>query len=267
MSAHAIEDGWIAGKLLGPSGDVPVRRQEKPPYVRLATATPNLVLHTTETDRLVPLQYPSQFQVGEGVIVQHRPLWAKGEALRGDTTNDPYAMQIEIVGRSRLDVWLPGKSSLEPLVALVAFLHQENLIRTGLARPTDWPTRLDRGPQAVEGYYRRHAGLWHQTAGVYGHVEIPINTHWDPGSFDYPRFFGMVRDVLNADGGEDDMRFEDYLRGFDKYVAARKALDGADPGQPPDTMDNADARKGWSHARFAANNPKVPKSEREGSGE
>jgi hypothetical protein len=255
--ATEVRDGWIVGELPGPSGLVTVRRQEKGPFNRLAAGTPNLVLHTTETDSLVPLQYPSQFQVGEGVIVQHRPLWAKGEALRGDTTNDPYAMQIEIVGRSRLDVWLPGKPSLDPLVALVAFLHKRQIIRTGLARPADWPTRLDRGPQAVEGYYRRHAGKWHQTAGVYGHVEIPLNSHWDPGSFDYPKFFDMVRDVLAGDEEDNEMRLEDYYRGFDKYMEERRRQD-ADPGPPPDSMDNADARKGWIHARFAANYPKAP---------
>lgn len=216
--SYEVRDGWIEGKLPGPGSKmVEVKRFGQPPYVALAPGIPNLVLHTTETDVYLPkLEYPSQFQVGKGIIGQHRPLWAKGEALRGDTTNDPYAMQIEIVGRSKLDVWLPANPSLEPLVALVAFLHAEGFIRTGLERPFPWPEKLDRGPQAVEGYYRRNAGLWPSQAGVYGHVDIPANTHWDPGSFDYPAFFDMVREVLGGDelavlSEQDQKRLKTFL--------------------------------------------------------
>lgn len=244
----SIVDGWMTGSLPGPAGDVPVKRFAQGPYIRLATGTPNLVLHTTETAGYVEhLEYPSQFQVGEGFIGQHRPLWAKGEALRGDTTNDPYAMQIEIVGYSKLDVWLPGPLSLQPLVALVAFLHDRGLIKVGVKRPADWPTRLDRGPQAVESYYRRNAGLWPNTPGVYGHVDIPGNTHWDPGSFDYPRFFDMV--VTGAPVSDE---MSDYSKGQEAFCAAAR---NGNPDNPPNTEWTAEKKQGYRDARLLYFNP------------
>lgn len=221
-----IRDGWLFGDING----VPVKRFPQPSYNALAQTKPNLVLHTTETAGYVEsLQYPSQWQVGEGFIGQHRPVWAKGEALRGDTTNDPYAMQIEIVGFSQLSVWLPGPPSLRPLVELMAWLHRTGRVRTALRRPTSWPVRLDRGPQAVTSYYRRLEKLWPTTAGVYGHVEIPDNTHWDPGSLDYPKLFRMVEEVLY------DMSFADFEDGQAAFLA----------GEPLDAMWSNAKKRGW----------------------
>ena len=251
-----ITDGWMEGTLPGPDGtEIWIRQHRQGPFEPLKTPAPNLVLHTTETDSYLPeLEFPSQFQVGEGYIGQHKPLWAKGEALRGDTTNDPYGIQIEIVGHSKTLPWLPVIPSLDPLVALVAFLHKRRFIRTGLKRPTDaWPVRVDRLPAATEDYYRRKAGLWPEADGVFGHIEIPENTHWDPGGFDYPTFFGLVQGVL--DGQEENMRLDEYQRGADEYIERRKA-NNADPGPPPDNMNDPDRRKGWVHQRAAMNNPK-----------
>jgi hypothetical protein len=44
------------------------------------------------------------------------------------------------------------------------------------------PTRSPSG--GVDAYYRRHE-VW-DAPFVYGHVEIPGDEHWDPGSLDYP---------------------------------------------------------------------------------
>ncbi len=56
-------------------------------------------------------------------------------------------MQIEITGFSNIARWLPFHHALQPLVALVAFLHQRKLIKTGLSRPTDdWPIAVDHLP-------------------------------------------------------------------------------------------------------------------------
>src|SRR6266498_3189605 len=86
-------------------------------------------------------------------------------------------MQIEITGFSEIAPWLPFRPALQPLVALVAFLHQRKLIKTGLSRPTDdWPIAVDHLPAAVFDYYRRKAGLWPDVAGVYGHIELPGET-------------------------------------------------------------------------------------------
>lgn len=57
-------------------------------------------LHTTETHGYVErLRFPTEFQVGEDVIGQHRPLWARGAAV---DVQDHDLLQIEIVGFSML---------------------------------------------------------------------------------------------------------------------------------------------------------------------
>jgi hypothetical protein len=204
--------GWLSGSLPDDTGrEWPVvQRRQESARGPLRPAIPNLILHTTETDRyLDTLKFPSQWQCGEGKIGQHIKL-----GLAGDAVNnwDNFAQQVEMVGRSNLKLWLPSEATLGPTVALVAWLHQNDQIKTGLKRPALWPTVLDKGPQAVEGYYRRHAGLWPETPGVYGHVDIPDNSHWDPGSFDYPRFFARVQKALGI--GDDDMAgVDDIIQG------------------------------------------------------
>jgi hypothetical protein len=225
---YELRDGWVHGELPGPGGRMyQVQRRPDGPFLELAKRPPNLVLHTTEGNTvdgayntLVSKGFESQWLVGEHRIVQIKPVWAKG--FSSDTEDDE-AMQVEVVGRSNLEVWLPPPPSLFPLVALTAMLHDNELITTGLRRPTDeWPLKLDRLPAAKEDYYRRHAGLWPHRAGVYGHVDLPNDEHWDPGSFDYPRFFKMVRDVLEGDDMTPEQkeklaRHEKFIDGLLKF--------------------------------------------------
>lgn len=83
----------------------------------------------TETDGyVVRLRFPSQFQVGEGII------WPTPAA----------------VGKR-----LGGGRNMSMI-------------------------RLDRLPAAVDTHYRRFE-VWDDPY-VYGHVEIPGDEHWDPGS-------------------------------------------------------------------------------------
>jgi hypothetical protein len=244
-----ISEGWVSGTLPGPGDkEYPIKRFAQGPYYSLAQVKPNLVLHTTETDGYVEhLEYPSQWQVGEGIIGQHRPLWAKGEALKGDTTNDPYAMQIEIVGRSQLDLWLPKPGSLGPLVALMAWFQQRGLVKSAVTRPTNWADKLDRGPQATSTYYRRQANLWPSTAGVYGHVDIPDNDHWDPGSLEYAQLFRMVLDVT-GDSGSDEMAFAEFADGQDAFLAGKEIN--------PDW--SADKKRGWRTEKRIATAATLP---------
>jgi len=250
---YNLANGWLSGTLPGPGGkEYPIKHFPQGPNNALAQVKPNLVLHTTETDGYIAnLQYPSQWQVGEGIIGQHKPLWARGEALRGDTTNDPYCIQIEIVGRSQLDPWLPKPESLGPLVALMAFLHKRQIVKTALARPTNWADKLDRGPQAVSTYYRRQAGLWPQTPGVYGHVDIPGNDHWDPGSLQYATLFEMVRDVT-GDKGSDEM--SDYDKGMAAFAEAAR---NGSPGGIPDPEWTPEKKQGFRDARLLYSNPQA----------
>ena len=220
-----IRDGWCSGSLADDTGrEWPVvqHRQESSRGALLANP-PNLILHTTETDGYVEtLRFPSQWQVGEGKIGQHIRL-----GLAGDAVNewDRVAQQIEIVGRSLVHKWLPREPSLGPLVALVAWLHRSGRIKTGLERPADWPVFVDQLPAAVPTYYRRRAGLWPSVPGVYGHIEIPDNSHWDPGGFDYPTFFARVKAVRDR---EDDVAFgEEFMNGSRARRAGKPLPDDA----------------------------------------
>lgn len=237
---YVVNTGWIEGRLPGPDDKMieveAFPRNDMRPWSKL-TRIPNLCLHTTEGtlslgDAYKRWEYPPNFAVGDGKIVQLFPLGYASEAV---DTHDHELMQIEIpfrVASVGLKVWLPPESSLHPLVALVAFLHDEGYITTGLKRPNpDWPLQLDRGPQASESYYRRNDGTWPK-AGVYGHVEIPDDEHWDPGSFNYPEFFAMVEAVLQ---GDDDEMFEQWRTGWTAHEEG-KQLNGDWPSMK---------RQGW----------------------
>jgi hypothetical protein len=179
-----INDGWVKGSIPGPGGRTYeiehhlVPRTANQPFLRLELSPPNLVLHTTEgtsvdgaISTLTAKFSPSQWIVGEQRIVQTRPLWAQGAAV--DTENGK-AMQIEMVAKSNLALWLPDEASLHPLVALVAFLDGQKLVAplTRHAKLAALPLVLDKGPQAKDTYYRRHLGAW-PAPGVYGHVDLP----------------------------------------------------------------------------------------------
>ena len=242
-----ITDGWLTGSLPDDTGrEWPViQHRQVSSRGQLNPGTPNLILHTTETSAYIDqLRFPSQWQCGEGKIGQHIRLGLAGDAVN---TWDNFAQQIEMVGRSQLDKWLPAEATLGPTVALTAWLHEEGLIKTGLKRPATWPVILDRGPQAVISYYRRLAGKWPSEPGVYGHVDIPDNSHWDPGSFDYPRFFARVQTVL--EGGNDEMAYAEFKKGL-------KANRAGDPlGNNPDP-DFAFGWKTGEDIRKAAETPK-----------
>lgn len=247
-----IVDGFLVGTLLDDKDrEWPIKRF---PQVSargpLTINVPNLVMHTTETDGYIEtLRFPSQWQCGEGILGQHIRLGLSGDAVNNW---DTVAQQIEMVGRSQVGVWLPKESTLGPAVALTAWLHKTGRIKTGLKRPTEaWPTVVDRLPAAVESYYRRRAGLWPNTPGVYGHIEIPDNSHWDPGGFNYDKFFERVSVTLM--GGEEAMRLDEYWDGEAAYRAAYNNLNG-DPGPVPDGHTEA-FNRGWSSARWAARNP------------
>jgi hypothetical protein len=228
---YEIINGWIVGKLPGPEGAlIPVNHFPQAPFDRRRRNNPFLCLHTTQTQGYVEdLRFPSEFQVGENVIGQHKPLWARGSAV---DEHDDDLLQIEIVGFSRLDPWLPEPESLFPLVALLALLHRRGFVATALKRPDRWPVRLDRLPAAVDTYCRRRA-VWDDLF-VYGHVEIPGDEHWDPGSLDHPALFSMVRDVLAAKEVDGEMLSDNQIEGIEFANGMRRYLDSPanEPAEP-----------------------------------
>ncbi len=215
MTYKIAPDGWVSGALPGPGGVLyPIEKHECPrpngeAYRRIEKTPPDLLLHTTEgvdlDSAIATLKAkfsPSQWACGENRIAQLRPLWAQGAAV---DTQSAYFMQVENVAKSSLALWLPAKETLYPLVALVAMLHKEHIITTGLERPpglASLPLVLDKGPQASDSYYRRFLAPEPSQDGVRGHVDSKDDEHYDPGSWDYPTFFALVEGVL---GGDDDV--------------------------------------------------------------
>jgi hypothetical protein len=255
-----IRDGWLFGELEDDTGRAwPIERFPQPSARGpLAAGTPELILHTTETwpNYVGWLGYPSQWQCGEGMIGQHIKL-----GLSGDSVNewDRYAQQIEMVADSKLFLWLPAESTLGPTIAITAWLHRTFRIRTGLSRPNgqDWPLVLDRGPQASEPYYRRHAGLWPGIAGVYGHVDIPANKHWDPGSFNYPVFFRRVAAAIAVQEGEDmtDKEKAQLAEALLKSRALENAIEDIIEGTTPPAAASRTRKRAYRALKEAGERP------------
>jgi len=247
---YELIDGWLYGRIRGPKGRlIPVRRFPQPPFYRREDDRPDLVQHTTQVaEHYIPvLRYPTEWQVGmyqgEVIIGQHKPTWARGEAT---DEQDHHAVQIEIQADSRIGVWLPRPDILDALVALMAFLHRRGLVNTALKRPDhqSWPLHVDRLPAATDDYYRRKAGLWQRQPGVYGHIEMPGDEHWDPGGLNYPVLFEMVSDVLNAGGDEDMGLSEEEL---DAVRFANGQLSFLEGGREP--PEAGPKRRGYRFAR------------------
>lgn len=245
-----VNAGWMSGELTDDHGKAwPIVQHRQPDTGAQHGSPVNLVLHTTETDGYVErLEFPSNFQVGEGKIGQHIQLGFSGDAVY---TYDRDCIGVEIVGRSNLQRWLPPESSLGPLVALMAWLHKSTRVHTALGRPyPEYPVVLDKLPAAVTTYYRRKDPR--QAKGVYGHVDLSGgNSHWDPGSLDYPLLFARVKRALDPKG-DDDVALSDYIDGQTAARAkARESGKLTDPGAPPDGKPDH-FKAGWADVRWAA---------------
>jgi len=253
MASVEIRDGLVIGDLPGPGGRTytvehhMVPRTANQPFLNLEVTPANLVLHTTEghtvdgaIGTMTTNHDPAQWLVGEHRIAQLRPITAQGAAV--DTENGK-AMQIEMVAFSQLTVWLPDEPSLFPLVALVAYLDQMKFI-SSLERPpklAQLPLTLDvppgGRPPATNEYFRRFLGEW-PNPGVYGHVDLPNDEHFDPGAFDYPTFFEMVREVQ---GGGEDVSVDELLQGMRRRIMKHGAPPDTAPQHVKDGFEIADA--------------------------
>jgi hypothetical protein len=182
---------WISEPVF----NFPVEKNEIPrsggrPY--LPNEGPlNLILHTTEgstvAGALATLDQnvdPSHFVVGQGRIIQLRPVNAQAAAL-----HDPMnvsCIQVEIVGFSQEKPWLPEDDTLEPLVGLIAYLSQ-NLNIPLVVPYDDWVDDLSDCPLPWAANNKRRkqcAPTYPKPYGVYGHIDIPNQQpsyHWDPG--------------------------------------------------------------------------------------
>lgn len=158
------------------------------------------VVHTTEGSfdsalAVFKQHYAPHFLVGPHRIAQLIPLGVAAAALEnhagGSETNAWAAVQIEVAGFSKTTPYTFGKATDDALAALLGALRAAEQIP--LARP--FPDAMPPLPWSTESFPRRHAGKWGTTSGWFGHVEIPENSHWDPGALQWSKILTRARDL------------------------------------------------------------------------
>jgi hypothetical protein len=137
--------------------------------------------------------------IGAHRIIQHRPIGVQAAALRG-TQNARAYIQIELNANTegRKGLWMPTPGTLEPLVAFLAFAFE----RCGIpARvPGNFPDDMSdcKLPWAVETNSRRRSSVWEQEQGVFMHLEVDGNTHFDCALMERSKIIGMATSVGQA---------------------------------------------------------------------
>lgn len=151
-----------------------------------------IVLHTTETAGVPRYGDPAgansapHFTVTpDGSVLQHHPISRAARALRnvagGVQTNRQglHNVQVEIVGWAKNGSNLPAPQAAA-LRRLVAWARAE----TG-ADARFRPISRGGNCYGATSPCRMSAREWVSFDGVCGHQEVPENTHWDPGAFDF----------------------------------------------------------------------------------
>lgn len=242
------------------------RRPGGQAYIPLGDAY-QVVLHTTEGtsvdgawNTLNSNGSAPHFLVGEGRIVQMRPLDVQAATLR-DNASDPGhpnegRIQIEAVFRVgdiglRPHRMVPG--TFGPLVHLARYLKDE--LGIPLARPGGWPDDLrqdDPGGVWAGNNSRRKSRRADGFRGWVGHIEIPDQSptwHWDPGSFEYAALFEAA-EVL---GGEGDEMTPEQREKLNTLYAFYRGVEAFNKGNEPDlTQKPVPFRQGYRLAKRAA---------------
>lgn len=183
------------------------------------------VIHTTEgywSGSLAVFKQSNapHFLVDKGRIAQLLPLGWIGAALEnasgGVETNGWAVAQIEVVGFSKATPWVFPKETMDVLANLMYALKLE--CDVPFFRP--FPDTMPPLPWATTDFSRRKSGKWGTTAGWFGHVEVPENSHWDPGALDWSQLIAAAKAVEMED--TDVQR----LATLCKWVAARIEEDG-----------------------------------------
>lgn len=180
------------------------------------------ILHTTEGSTIEGAlsayrakQFTPTFTLGRDAkgrvrILQHKPLGIMGSTLAnpygGVDTNRLAVVQIELVGFSQRDPWYPEREVADALTSLMAALHWEAKI------PLVWKP------------CRRSAACWLSTAGWMGHIDVPENSHWDPGQLDTARLLREVEaKTRTAHEAKRRPRVSDKVRTIPLKRRAKKA--------------------------------------------
>lgn len=181
-------------KALAKAGRYVIEQASCPPTGPVDLSRPRTgVLHTTEGSfesayNEFRTHYAPHFLVGRDKagkvrIIQFVSLGNWAAALEnhsgGVETNRWAVAQIELVAHSSTKPWQVDAGVLDALAELLAELNR--VCGIPLSRP--FPELMPSGVWATETFSRRHAGKWGKVAGWYGHVEVPENSHWDPGAY------------------------------------------------------------------------------------
>lgn len=153
--------------------------------VRSNLARPKGILHTVEGSfegglSVFRKHWAPNFLVGRDAkgkvrILQFIPVGYMAAALEnrpgGVDTNREAAVQVEIAGYSKRTRWSPDSEVTAALGALMAEL--EDVVGIPLQHDD------------IKRDWRR----WLSSSGWFGHIDVPENTHWDPGALDYMTLF------------------------------------------------------------------------------
>lgn len=166
------------------------------------TKAPAGVLHTVEGSfeggmSVFRQHFAPNFLVGAGRISQLVPLGYMAAALEhtaSPPTNEWARVQIEVAGHSQETPYRFDARTEETLAHLLAALAILGV--APLSRP--FPDILPPPPWATPYFVRRNAGLWGRAAGWFGHIEVPENSHWDPGAYEWTHLLERAKQIKAA---------------------------------------------------------------------
>jgi len=189
-----VRTGWL-------SRAGPYRIERLPcPYINRnidLSVPPTGVVHTTEGGwnsamSVFRRHYAPTFLVGVNRIAQLVPLGKMCAALEHPSgypeTNLICRAQIEVVGFSSVQPYQFVTGTLDALAELLAVLETECEIP--LRR--NFPDAMPPLPWATRSFRRRRTGAWGTISGWYGHVEVPGNSHWDPGAYRWAELLSLA---------------------------------------------------------------------------
>lgn len=157
------------------------------------------VLHTTEggwTGSLAVFKqkFAPHFLLGFDAvekktrIAQLVQIGTIGAAL--ETHNWLALVQVEVIGYSKEQLWMPDEETAEALASLMAVCEREY----GIPLSHPWPDGVYGMARASDPH--RNGGQFGTVAGWFGHGDIPSpDFHWDPGALAWSKIFTMAKVV------------------------------------------------------------------------
>ena len=161
------------------------------------------VLHTTEGGwagslAIFKQHFAPHFMLGFDAdaqkvrIAQLVQIGTIGAALKAH--NDQAIVQIEMIGFSKEQPWLPDDETLAALASLMAVCADEY----GIPLEHPWPDG-DFGKSGKNPH--RSSGKYGKVPGWYGHGDCPSpDTHWDPGNLKWSEVLGMAKHMTHDIG-------------------------------------------------------------------